>query len=111
MNHDILDHLEPLPELQNESDPEAEDDDSFNSARSGLTTMMDQRRTSIVPQTTTVPFHDLVELEKTIENDGPKPNPDNTSLLLIDETTPSEVDSVELNKIDDVSLKKEFVLK
>jgi hypothetical protein len=109
MNHDILDHLEPLLELNNESDVEAQDDDSFNSARSGLTTTMDQRRTSIAPQTTAVVFQDLVELEKTIENDVPKPNPDNTSLFLIDETTPSEVDSVELNKIDDVSLRNELI--
>jgi len=103
MNHDILDHLEPLPELNDESDDEAEDDDSFNSARSGLTTVMDPRRTSIVTQTPVVSFHDFVELEKTIENNGIKSNPDNTSLFLIDETTPSEADSVEMNKMDDVS--------
>ena len=102
MNHDILDHLETLPELNDESDVEAEDDDSFNSARSGLTTMMDQRRTSIIAQTTTNSFHDFGELEKTIENNGIKPNSDSTSLLLIDETTPSEADSVEMNKMDDV---------
>jgi hypothetical protein len=71
---------------------------------------MDPRRTSIVPQTTTtVTLQDLVELEKTIENDIPKPNPDNTSLFLIDETTPSEADSIELNKADDVSLSKELI--
>jgi len=106
MNHDILDHLEPLPELKDESDiEEAEDDDSFNSARSGLTTLHETRRASIAPQpttsTTAVSFHDLVELEKTIENETNKVNPENTSLFLIDETTPSETDSVELNKIDD----------
>ena len=106
MNHDILDHidhLEPLPELKDESDEEAEDDDSFNSARSGLTTMMDTRRTSIINQTTAMSFHDLVELEKTVENDSIKPNPDNTSLFLIDETTPSETDSIEMNKLDDAT--------
>jgi hypothetical protein len=105
MNHDILDHLEPLTELNDESDDEAEDEDSFNSARSGLTTTIDPRRTSIVTQTTALSFHDLVELEKTIENDGTKLNPDNTSLFLIDETTPSEADSVEMNKMDEVSRK------
>ena len=107
MNHDILDHLEPLPELNDESDAEAEDDDSFNSARSGLTTMMDPRRTSIVAQTTSGSFHDLVELEKTIENEGTKNNADNVSLLLVDETTPSEVDSIELNKMDEVCRTKD----
>ena len=106
MNHDILDHLEPLLELNDDSDVEAQDDDSFNSARSGLTTMTDQRRTSMVPEptmTTAVSLQDLVELEKTVENENAKSNPDNTSLFLIDETTPSEADSVELNKLDDVS--------
>jgi hypothetical protein len=108
MNHDILDHLEPLPELNDESDVEAEDDDSFNSARSGLTTTMDPRRTSIVAQTTAVSFHDFVELEKTIENEGIKTNHDNTSLILVDETTPSEADSVEMNKMDDVSKRQKI---
>ena len=103
MNHDILDHLEPLTELNHESDiEEAEDDDSFNSARSGLTTTIDPRRQSILTQSTAVSFHDFVELEKTIENDEIKTNHDNTSLFLIDETAPSEADSVEMNKIDDV---------
>ncbi|CAF0758053.1 unnamed protein product [Adineta steineri] len=108
MNHDILDHLEPLPELNDESgddnnDDDVNDDDSFNSARSGLTTMMDPRRTSIIAQATTLSFHDLVELEKAAETEGTKNNPDNTSLFLIDETTPSEADSVEMNKMDDTS--------
>jgi hypothetical protein len=106
MNYDILDHLETLPELNDESDIEAEDDDSFNSARSGLTTTMDPRRTSIVAQPITQSFHDFVELEKTIEHNGTKSNPDNTSLFLVDETTPSEADSVDMNKIDDVSRKE-----
>ena len=100
MNHDILDHLETLPELRHETDDE--DEDSFNSARSGLTTMMDPRRTSMAGQTTSMSFHDLVELEKTIENEGLKNHPDNTSLFLIDETTPSEADSVEMNRLDEV---------
>ncbi|CAF3363367.1 unnamed protein product [Rotaria sp. Silwood1] len=105
MNNDILDHLETLPEINDESDieAEAEDEDSFNSARSGLTTTMDLRRTSIVAQTTTQSFHDFVELEKTIENDGTKIHSDNTSLFLIDETTPSEADSIEMTKMDDAS--------
>ena len=107
MNHDILDHLEPLAELNDESDMEAEDDDSFNSARSGLTMMTDQQRTSMVPQATAVTLHDLVELEKTVENENAKANPNNTSLLLIDETTPSEADSVEMNKLDDVSVREQ----
>ncbi|CAF3944125.1 unnamed protein product, partial [Rotaria sp. Silwood1] len=79
MNNDILDHLETLPEINDESDIEAEDEDedSFNSARSGLTTTMGLRRTSIVAQTTTQSFHDFVELEKTIENDGTKIHSDN----------------------------------
>jgi hypothetical protein len=103
MNDDILDHLEPLPELSDESDVEANDEDSFNSARSGLITIMDPRRTSIVTQTTAISFHDFVELEKPIETEETKTNTDNTTLFLIDETTPSEVDSVEMNKMDDVS--------
>ncbi|CAF2748501.1 unnamed protein product [Rotaria sp. Silwood2] len=105
MDNDILDHLETLPEINDESDmeAEAEDEDSFNSARSGLTTTIDPRRTSIAAQTTTQSFHDFVELEKTIENDGTKNHSDNTSLFLIDETTPSEADSVEMNKMDDTS--------
>jgi hypothetical protein len=102
MNYDILDNLEPLPEVNDPSDNE-DDDDSFNSARSGVTTMMDTRRTSLVTQTTSLTFHDLAELEKTIESDAMKVNPDNTSLFLIDESTPSEADSVEINKLDDVS--------
>ena len=102
MNHDILDHLETLPELRHETDDD-DDEDSFNSARSGLTTMMDPRRTSMAGQTTSMSFHDLVELEKTIENDGLTNHPDNTSLFLIDETTPSEADSVEMNRLDEVS--------
>ncbi|UJR25290.1 hypothetical protein I4U23_006642 [Adineta vaga] len=106
MNHDILDHLEPLHEVKDDSDVEVDDDendDSFNSARSGLTTMMDPRRTSIVTQTTTMSFHDLVELEKTMETEGTKTNSENTSLFLIDEGTPSETDSIELNKMDDTN--------
>ncbi|CAF2364967.1 unnamed protein product [Rotaria sp. Silwood2] len=105
MDNDILDHLETLPEINDESDmeAEAEDEDSFNSARSGLTTTIDPRHTSIAAQTTTQSFHDFVELEKTIENDGTKNHSDNTSLFLIDETTPSEADSVEMNKMDDTS--------
>lgn len=105
MNHDILDHLEPLTELHDESDND-ENDDSFNSARSGLTTMMDPRRASITGQTTTLSFHDFVDIEKTIETEEAKVIPDNTSLFLIDETTPSEADSVEMSKLDDVSEKQ-----
>jgi hypothetical protein len=101
MNHDILDRLEPLPQLLD--DTHSDNDDSFNSARSGLTTMMDTRRISLVAQTTSLTYHDLVELEKTIENDGIKTQADNTSLLLVDDSTPSEADSVEMNRIDDVS--------
>jgi hypothetical protein len=67
---------------------------------------MDPRRTSIVAQTTAVSFHDFVELEKTIGNEELKTNHGNTSLLLIDETTPSDTDSVEMNKMDDVSKTK-----
>ncbi|CAF3666270.1 unnamed protein product [Rotaria sordida] len=104
INNDILDHLETLPEINDENniETETEDEDSFNSARSGSTTI-DPRRTSIIAQTTIQSFHDFVELEKTIENNEIKIHSDNTSLLLIDEKTPSEADSIEINKIDDTS--------
>ncbi|CAF5221564.1 unnamed protein product, partial [Rotaria magnacalcarata] len=77
MNNDNLDHLEPLLELNNETDVESEpesepklepeDHDSFNAVRSGLSTMMDPSCTSVAAQTTTQVFHDFVQLEKTIE--------------------------------------------
>ncbi|CAF1623891.1 unnamed protein product [Rotaria magnacalcarata] len=100
MNNDNLDHLEPLLELNNETDVESEpesepklepeDHDSFNAVRSGLSTMMDPSCTSVAAQTTTQVFHDFVQLEKTIESNETKIQLDNTSLFLVDETTPSE---------------------
>ncbi|CAF4807759.1 unnamed protein product, partial [Rotaria magnacalcarata] len=69
--------------------------------------MMDPSCTSVAAQTTTQVFHDFVQLEKTIESNETKIQLDNTSLFLVDETTPSEVDSVEMNKLDDASLIKQ----
>ncbi|CAF4448729.1 unnamed protein product, partial [Rotaria magnacalcarata] len=50
-----------------------------------------------------ISLHDFIELEKTIENEENKTPTDNTSLSLMDQTISSEVDSVELNKLDEVS--------
>lgn len=102
MNHDILDHVEPLRNLCEDSEEENDNEESFNSARSGVTMMIDSRPTSIAEQTTSLTFHDLAELEKTIENEENKTNATNASLFLADEPAPSETDSAELNKIEDV---------
>ena len=107
MNDDAIHHVQLLPEMKDESDIEVESEDSFNSARSSSTTIVDSRRTSIVAQITINSFQDFVELEKTIESEGTKTNPDNTSLFLINETIPSESDSVEMNKADDVNRMKQ----
>jgi hypothetical protein len=92
MNYDILDRLELLSELNDDD----EDEDSFNSARSSSTSRIDHRRTSMA----SISLDDFIELEKTIENEEIKTN---TSSFLIDETISSEVDSIESNKLDEVS--------
>jgi hypothetical protein len=91
MNYDILDRLELLSELNDD-----DDEDSFNSARSSSTSRIDHRRTSMA----SISLDDFIELEKTIENEEIKTN---TSSFLIDETISSEVDSIESNKLDEVS--------
>jgi len=87
LNYDILDRLELLSEFSDD-----ENEDSFISAKSSSTTRIDHRRTSIAA---TISLDDFVELEKTIKNEE--------NNHLIDETISSEVDSVELNKLDEVS--------
>jgi hypothetical protein len=93
INYDILDRLEFLSD-------DDEDEDSFNSARSSSITRMDHRRTSIAATMATFSLDDFVELEKTIEKEENKTC--NTSVFLTDETISSDIDSSELNKLDEV---------
>jgi len=93
MNYDILDRLELLSELNDDDD----DEDSFNSARSSSTTKFDHRRTSIAATMASISFDDFIELERTIEKEENK-----THSFLTDETISSDIDSSELNKLDEV---------
>ncbi|CAF3918251.1 unnamed protein product [Rotaria sordida] len=93
MNYDILDRIELLSELD-DSD-EDDDENSFNS-----TTNIHHQRISLAA---TISLNDFVELEKTIENEENK-NPSNSaSLFLIDEVISSEIDNIDLNKLDEIS--------
>lgn len=105
MNHDILNRVELLAELDS-NDDEDNTEDSFNSARSSSTTDINQRRVSLAAS---ISLNDFVELEKTIENEQHKNQIDNTSLFLTDETVSSEMDSVELNQFDEVNDVKERI--
>ncbi|CAF3449325.1 unnamed protein product [Rotaria socialis] len=102
MNYDILDRLELLSQL----DHSDEDDYSFNSEKSNSTTRINHHhhhRSSFAATMAAISLHDFIELEKTIENEENKTPTDTTSLSLMDQTISSEVDSVELNKLDQVS--------
>lgn len=77
-------------------------EESFNTARSGCTTMFEHRRGSISATMATLSLDDFVELEKTIENEEVKNN-SNKMPFFIDETILSETDSVENNKSEEVS--------
>lgn len=92
MNYDILGRLE----LDDEDDDD-DDDDSFNSARSRI----DPNRISVAATMATISLDDFVELEKTIEKEEEN-KISNISRFLPDETLSSEIDSNELNKLDEV---------
>ncbi|CAF3259568.1 unnamed protein product, partial [Rotaria sp. Silwood2] len=49
-------------------------------------------------------LNDFIELEKTIENEENKNPTNSTSLFLIDETISSDIDGIELNKLDEIPL-------
>ena len=98
MNNDILDRLELVSEGFDD-----EDEESFNTAKLGSTTMFETRRASISAAMATLSLDDFVELEKTIENEEMKSQLNKTPSLLIDDTILSETDSLETNKTDEVS--------
>ncbi|CAF3424974.1 unnamed protein product [Rotaria sp. Silwood1] len=95
MNYDILDRIELLSALDH-SDDNNDEEDSFSS-----TTKIDHQRISFAA---TISLNDFVALEKTIENEENKNPTNSTSWFLIDETSSFDIDSIELNKLDEILL-------